>query len=267
MNSRKIFLLSLVSIALLALPLTASANHSWGKYHWSADAIQNLGLGDNVDGAWDSLLSEASADWSASEFVSTSVVAGSNPGTDCTPDTGKVEVCAADYGDNGWLGIAEIWASRRSGIISKGDVRLNNYYYSPSYADGFYDNAAWRDSVMCQEVGHIFGLDHQDENFYNANLGTCMDYTNDPARDDGAGTNLAPNAHDYEQLAVIYGDSGSSSGGPGNGKGRPSGKGGNNADASAFGRAIGFDASGRANVFEREVTGGTVVITHVTWTN
>lgn len=34
--------------------------------------------------------------------------------------------------------------------------------------------------VTCQEVGHTFGLDHRDENFDNGNLGTCMDYTNDP---------------------------------------------------------------------------------------
>jgi hypothetical protein len=40
---------------------------------------------------------------------------------------------------------------------------------------------------MCQEVGHTFGLDHQDENFNNTNLGTCMDYTNDPS------TNQHPN--------------------------------------------------------------------------
>jgi len=52
--------------------------------------------------------------------------------------------------------------------------------------------------VMCQEVGHNFGLGHQDEDFYNPNLNTCMDYTSDPS------TNTMPNAHDYEQLVLIY---------------------------------------------------------------
>ncbi len=42
---------------------------------------------------------------------------------------------------------------------------------------------------MCQEIGHDFGLDHQDENFNNPNLGTCMDYTNDPL---GATVERAP---------------------------------------------------------------------------
>jgi hypothetical protein len=69
-----------------------------------------------------------------------------------------------------------------------------------------YNTGPWHRLVMCQEVGHDFGLDHQDENFSNANLGTCMDYTNDP---DGGGSygpnNEHPNAHDYEQLDKIYG--------------------------------------------------------------
>lgn len=45
---------------------------------------------------------------------------------------------------------------------------------------------------------HTLGLGHVDENFYNTNLGTCMDYTIDPS------TNHHPNAHDYEQFALIY---------------------------------------------------------------
>jgi hypothetical protein len=72
---------------------------------------------------------------------------------------------------------------------------------------------------MCQEVGHGFGLDHQDENFNNPNLGTCMDYTNDP---DGPLSNEHPNAHDYDQLVTIYShlDDGGGTGGGGRGRGR-----------------------------------------------
>ena len=51
---------------------------------------------------------------------------------------------------------------------------------------------------MCQEVGHTLGLDHQDEIFDNPNLNTCMDYTNSPD------SNQHPNAHDYEELSLIY---------------------------------------------------------------
>ena len=52
--------------------------------------------------------------------------------------------------------------------------------------------------VSCQEGGHTLGLDHQDENFNNANLGTCMDYTKNPS------TNQHPNKHDYDQLLSTY---------------------------------------------------------------
>ena len=70
---------------------------------------------------------------------------------------------------------------------------MNDTYFNTAQ-----DNTpAWRNLVVCQEVGHTFGLDHQDENFSNPNLGTCMDYTNNPA------TNQHPNAHDYEELETI----------------------------------------------------------------
>jgi hypothetical protein len=42
------------------------------------------------------------------------------------------------------------------------------------------DSPEWRQMVNCQEIRHTFGLEHQDEDFYNANLNTCMDYTTDP---------------------------------------------------------------------------------------
>jgi hypothetical protein len=49
--------------------------------------------------------------------------------------------------------------------------------------------------VMCQEIGHDFGLAHQDES--GADLNTCMDYAN-------ALDNPSPNQHDYDQLQTIY---------------------------------------------------------------
>ena len=55
---------------------------------------------------------------------------------------------------------------------------------------------------MCQEIGHTFGLAHQDEAFENVNLGTCMDYTNNP---DGPPANRQPDDHDSWMLdEIIY---------------------------------------------------------------
>ena len=87
----------------------------------------------------------------------------------------------------------------------QGTTKVNDSYFNTAA----YNKPAWRYLVMCQEVGHTFGLDHQDETKTNANLGTCMDYTNDP--DGGAGgasatdpSNEQPNQHDYDQLVSIY---------------------------------------------------------------
>jgi hypothetical protein len=96
------------------------------------------------------------------------------------------------YGNTGWLGIASI--SLSGGHIVQGTTKLNDTYFdTPTY-----NTPAWRALVTCQEVGHDYGLDHQDEDFNNANLNTCMDYTNNPA------SNQHPNAHDYQQLLDIY---------------------------------------------------------------
>ena len=71
--------------------------------------------------------------------------------------------------------------------ITKGYVKVNDYYFDglDNDPETDYNTDAWRRMVMCQEIGHIFGLGHVDEVFDNANEGTCMDYTDDP---DGDGT-------------------------------------------------------------------------------
>jgi hypothetical protein len=171
----------------------ASANHTWGSYHWARTGNPfTIQLDDNVGTAWDASLTLASSDWSASSVLDTRVATGAaNPKT-CKPLAGRVQVCNAKYGNNGWLGIAQIWAS--GDHITQGTVKLNDTYFSQAR----YNSAAWRNLVTCQEVGHTFGLGHQDESFDNANLNTCMDYTNDPT------SNQHPNAHDYELLDSIY---------------------------------------------------------------
>jgi hypothetical protein len=167
----------------LALGTVASADHSWGGYHWARSGNPfTVVLGDNVDSRWDSWLAEASGDWSASTVLDTTISGGQAKGN-CKPPDGRVEVCNSNYGFNGWLGVAQIWVS--GDHIVKGAVKLNDSYHDVAP----YNEPGWRDLVVCQEVGHIFGLGHQDENFDNGNLGTCMDYTSDP---DGPPPNLQP---------------------------------------------------------------------------
>jgi hypothetical protein len=219
-------------VGLLLSPVRLAADHQWGRYHWERSANPlALDIGDNLDQAWRSHLNAAVQDWETppspyDDVLALNIVAGGSD-DDCSPTLGRVEVCNGNFGDNGWLGIAQIWTGRKSHIVQAITI-VNDFYYSPTYANGFYDTAAWRQFVVCQEIGHAWGLDHQDEDFDNVNLGTCMDYTSDP---DGTASdqlsNERPNAHDFEQLALIYAhlDGAGGGGGGGGGRGRFGGSG------------------------------------------
>ena len=174
-------------------PITIE-NHSWENYHWARTANPlSLKLGDNVSSDWDSYLQTASShatlnDWSDSNVVDTAVVAGQTKPRQCRATSERVEVCNAKYGYTGWSGLAQIWIS--GDHITAGVAKMNDTYIKS-------DDVYKKHHVMCQEIGHTFGLGHQDES--GANLGTCMDYSN-TASEDGK----YPNQHDYDQLETIY---------------------------------------------------------------
>jgi hypothetical protein len=190
-------------VGMTATP--AQADHSWGYYHWARSGAVSVNVYDSVTSTWDGHLSTANNDWNKSQYLDNSVVSSDTSNRTrrrCAAPDGAVRACNYEYGNTGWLGVAGISVS--GGHITRAYTKVNDTYFnSPPY-----NTSAWRQLVMCQEIGHDWGLDHQDENFNNANLGTCMDYTNDPS------TNQHPNQHDYEQLEIIYShnDGGSSRG-------------------------------------------------------
>ena len=200
----KRYLLSLVLAAAALFTFFTSvvqADHSWGGYHWARTSNPfTLKLGDNLSSGWKSFLGTTSSDWSASSVLDTTIVTGGTNPKNCRATSGRVEVCNSKYGSNGWLGLAQIWIS--GSHITQGVTKLNDTYFNTAY----YNKPAWKNLVMCQEVGHTLGLDHQDEIFDNANLGTCMDYTDDPSGllKNNQLNNEHPNTHDYDELAIIY---------------------------------------------------------------
>ena len=254
MQSKKIIVLATLAISLSIFVSTASANHSWGNYHWARTANPfTLELGDNVSNAWDNYLKSASNDWSLSSVLDTVVKPGKTKARACGATTGRVEVCSAKYGFNNWLGLAQIWVN--GDHIVKGTTKVNDSYFNTST----YNTPAWRNLVMCQEVGHNFGLDHQDEDFNNPNLGTCMDYTSDPS------TNQHPNAHDYEQLEAIYAHLDSVNTVFSSLSARNAGQDTDLDNPSAWGKAIKQDKQGRNSLYVRDLGNGEKVFTHVIW--
>jgi hypothetical protein len=258
---RNSYLLVAVALAVVAMPAAAQADHAWGCYHWArSNNPVRLNVGDNVSSTWDGHLDVALSDWNQSTVLDLTKVAGGAPHKNCRATSGRIEVCNSRYGNNGWLGIAQIWVSGCH--ITQAITKLNDYYFDQAQ----YNTPAWRQLVVCQEIAHDFGLDHQDETFDNPNLGTCMDYTNDP--DGGAGgaspndpSNEHPNAHDYEELEIIYSHLDAALA-PQEFVSR--GDEINLNSPAEWGRLVRTLAGGRVQVFEREVPGGKIV-TRVTW--
>jgi hypothetical protein len=196
----------LVAVVLILASVPVFASHSWNNYHWARTSNPfTLKLYDNVTSIWEPYVSTAVSDWNRSTVLDYNVQ-WQSPLSNvkrCTSASGVVEICNSKYGNNGWLGIAGISIS--GSHITKGYTKLNDTYFNTAT----YNTPAWRQMVTCQEIAHDFGLDHQDEAFDNANLGSCMDYTNDP--DGGAGgassndpSNEHPNQHDFDQIQSIY---------------------------------------------------------------
>ncbi len=227
------------------------AVHSWSNYHWSRSGAElTVPVGDNVDSRWDSYLQTAVVDWNKSTVINSPLGAGSANPKNCRGVAGTIQVCNSTYGNTGWLGIASI--SLSGGHISQGTTKLNDTYFNTAQ----YNTPSWRGLVTCQEIGHDYGLGHQDEDFATDTTNSCMDYTNLPAG------NEHPDAHDYQQLTTIYNhvESAMTIGG---------GRGASGVDVgntpAEWGRAIHFLRDGRPDVFERVDGPGAKTITHVFW--
>ncbi len=254
----KIFIYKLM-LGVIAASSTAVvfADNSWGNYHWARTSNPfALTVVDSVTSSWDDHLDAANVEWSEyqSPVLTLAKVAGKTSSSErkrCWAVKGQIRVCNATYGNNGWLGMAQIWVS--GGHITQGTTKVNDTYFNTST----YNTPSWRQMVICQEIGHDLGLDHQDVTFNNTNLGSCMDYTNNPVG------NEYPNAHDFDQLAAIYTHldgtttvSSTQTTAPGQ----------VSFDTrSQWGPLVWSSANGRSQTFELDLGNGNRLITHVLW--
>lgn len=180
--------------------VAVSATHSWGGYHWARTTPQfTLKLGDNMTTAdWRGHLSQASTDWnSGNSAVLTAIVAGKSVNKRCAMVSGTTQVCNGNYGNNGWLGLASINITGGT-HITQGSAKMNDTYFNTAT----YNNPNERQHVVCQEVAHTFGLDHQSTDGSSQN--SCMDYFSNTGANAGSTLSTKPNQHDFDELNIIY---------------------------------------------------------------
>ena len=151
------------------------ALHSWGGYHWNSSNL-NVAVYNKVTNTLYNVPA-ATSEWSD---------LGTPVQFTMTTNSAVAKVTVLEGFNPRWLGLATIWLDS-SGHIVKGEVKLNTRLlkkYSPLVAD----------HVLCQELGHTLGLDHNHDD-----MNTCMN-------DLTAVSNPAPypNAHDTEELNLIY---------------------------------------------------------------
>lgn len=266
----------MAAAALIAMT-PADASHSWNGYHWAGNGTTlNLVINTAIAPKWETSVGDAFNDWNSGE-LSLTRKSVSVDARRCNPIPGQVLVCNYSYGKRGWLGIASIWLESGSKHITQATTKLNDSYHDQAP----YNSPAYRALVACQEIGHDFGLAHQDEAFSNKNLGSCMDYTNAPQGGvyngfDYGPPNIAPNAHDYAQMGTIYNHNDGYTTAKATstnfgirqvGKAVPQAlpSAGSGDSPSEWGRAFHRDGKGRPDMFVKELAGGQRVVTHVFW--
>jgi len=196
MNRRITTIMAVAAALVVAAALPAGADHAWGDsdgdgigYHWPGTDPRTPGVVNAITATGWPSVEDAVNEWEGLSAPIDPFVAPSGP----------IEVRAKN-GSAQWLGIAEIRIS--GGHITAGRVTLNNLYRNSLTLN------EW-DHVLCQEIGHVLGLDHSHD------TNSCMN--------DQILSAPQPNTHDNQQLNIIYahGDGGGGGGGDGGGGGGP----------------------------------------------
>lgn len=164
--------------AVIGQPIGAWASHRWGCWKYRDYNINwyNGGTGDYYNIYNEEAKTDSNA-WSPYTDVFL------NPTGSGTTD--HINAYNGAYGATGWLGIAEI-RSYSGCTIFNGRARLNQTYLD----NGSYTRTN-KKHVACQEVGHLFGLGHN-----QGSSTTCMNDTILSAP--------YPNTHDRDLVNSIY---------------------------------------------------------------
>lgn len=167
----------LFALALMIGAGAATATHRWGCWKY-ADRYINFYNG--ASGSYNTYYAQESLTDSNSWHNYTDI----NLTSTGSGSTDHVNAYAGFYGQNGWLGLASI-ISYSGCTVRNGRSQLNR-----SYLDSGYSSTNIK-HVACQEVGHLFGLQHN-----RGSSTTCMNDTILSAP--------YPNSHDQSMINSIY---------------------------------------------------------------
>lgn len=177
---RLAFLAALALAALAAgLASTSSFAAQWSNYHWPS---YHTDLG---------ITNSASSEYDVASAVSSWNTAADGTALNLTVNGGADVEIRSRNANAFYLGIAEVLVDTSTGHILRGRVTLNHRYLKDGNLYGY--DADDRMHVLCQEFGHVLGLDHQaGASCMNDDNSTLGDYT-------------VPNSDDIITLNALYG--------------------------------------------------------------
>ncbi len=259
-SRRRTLIVAVVITAVAMLASVVSATHSWGGYHWARTSNPfTIKVGNNLTSNWQTQFNTAISDWTSSSVLNLNPIAGST-GRNCKMVAGTIQVCNRTYGNNGWLGLASINITGGT-HITQGSAKMNDTYFNTST----YNNPNEKLHVMCQEIAHAFGLDHQSTDGSSQN--SCMDYFSNTGANAGSTLSTHPNQHDYDELVIIYSHLDSFTTIAASAKGAAASAGSSEAtdDPNSWGWLVSQSANGRSSTYQRGNSDGTDTVTHVYW--
>lgn len=243
------------------------ASHTWNNYHWARSANPfTLQVGNNLTTTtWKNHLASAVTDWNSPELFSATsspIVLSVVPGKSarkCSMVAGTTQVCNDKYGRNGWLGLASINIINGT-HITQGTAKVNDSYFEMVK----YNNPNERQHVMCQEIAHTFGLDHQSEN--GSSQDSCMDYFSNTGVNATSTLSTRPNLHDFEMLNALYDhidNLTTVAASPALARTQSDVR---DEDPQSWGRFVSEMSRGRHGYYEKANKDGSITLTHVYWT-
>ena len=162
-------------------------------YRWDSSRTKGLNMVviNALSKDWESIFQETISSWDFGYPDALNLVTIEHPPDfACAPIPGRIKICNGDYGDKSWLGLSTVVL--RNGFIANSVIRMNDYFLNMATEDQ-------RHYSMCHEFGHAFGLPHTDEDYYNQDSGSCLDYTVRPE------DNTSPGKYNFNLLAQLYG--------------------------------------------------------------